>query len=132
MSTKNAIDIIKKRIEKNPVLKEAYFEEEKNYHIACKIREHRKAAGITQKKLAQLIGTKQSVISRMENAEYKGHSLSILRKIATALNRELEDFLLVKNDNYQTIPVHTPFIMHKAASFQNWSPNQIMVTRSYA
>jgi transcriptional regulator with XRE-family HTH domain len=132
MNTKNALDIIKKRLDKNSELKKAYLEEEKNYHIACKIREYRKAAGLTQKKLAQLIETKQSVISRIEHAEYKGHSLSILKKIAAALNIKIEDLILIKRENYQILSLHIPPVLKKAASFQNWNPNQIMVKRSYA
>ena len=89
----SAREIIKKRIEKNPKLHRAYLEEKKNHHIACKIREYRKRASLTQKQLASLIGTKQWVISRLENAEYRGHSLAILGKISTVLIEPIENFL---------------------------------------
>jgi hypothetical protein len=36
------------------------------------------------------IGTQQSVISRLEDADYEGHSLSMLQSIAQALNQRLE------------------------------------------
>ena len=47
-------------------------------------------AGLTQAELAQLVGTTQSVISRLEDADYEGHSLSMLQRIADALHQRLE------------------------------------------
>ncbi|NLX21224.1 MAG: transcriptional regulator, partial [Phycisphaerae bacterium] len=35
-------------------------------------------------------GTTPSVISRLEDADYQGHSLSMLRRIAAALNQRVE------------------------------------------
>jgi transcriptional regulator with XRE-family HTH domain len=49
----------------------------------------RNAAGLSQQQLAELIGTTQSVISRLEDADYEGRSLSLLERIATALNQKL-------------------------------------------
>ncbi|WP_416233597.1 helix-turn-helix domain-containing protein [Cronbergia sp. UHCC 0137] len=49
----------------------------------------RTKAGLTQKHLAELIGTKQPVIARLEDADYEGHSISILQKIAYALNQRV-------------------------------------------
>jgi predicted transcriptional regulator len=45
---------------------------------------------LTQKELADRIGTKQSAIARLEDADYDGHSLSMLQKIAGALNQRVE------------------------------------------
>lgn len=50
----------------------------------------RKAAGLTQKELADLAGTTQQVISQLEDADYEGHSMSMLRRIAAAMNRRVE------------------------------------------
>jgi hypothetical protein len=36
-----------------------------------------------------MIGTTQSVISRLEDADYRGHSLRMLARIAAALNQRL-------------------------------------------
>lgn len=132
MKTKNALEIIEKQLEKDSTLKKAYLEEEKNYQIGCKIREYRKAAGLTQKRLAQLIGTKQSVISRIENAEYQGHSLTLLKKIATILDINLETLFEMKNDNPQVFHIHLPPIISKAASFQHWNSTQITIRTSNA
>ncbi|MEG4026692.1 MULTISPECIES: helix-turn-helix transcriptional regulator [unclassified Microcoleus] len=45
---------------------------------------------MTQQQLADRIETKQSLIARLEDAEYDGHSLAMLQKIARALNQRLE------------------------------------------
>ena len=50
----------------------------------------RTEAGLTQTQLAKRVGTTQSVIARLEDADYKGHSLSMLNRVARALNRRLE------------------------------------------
>ena len=42
----------------------------------------RDSAGWTQTELAKRVGTTQSVIARLESAEYTGHSLVKLERIA--------------------------------------------------
>jgi transcriptional regulator with XRE-family HTH domain len=44
------------------------------------------ARGLTQKALADMVGTTQSVIARLEDADYEGHSLRMLGRIAHALD----------------------------------------------
>jgi DNA-binding XRE family transcriptional regulator len=61
-----------------------------NAQIAQEIYALRTKAGLTQKQLAQLVGTTDSVISRLEGAGYTGHSLNMLQRICAALNRRLE------------------------------------------
>lgn len=67
-------------------VKEAEFE----FEVAQLIYDARTAAGLTQADVAELIGSNQSVISRLEGADYDGHSLSMLRRIADALDQRLE------------------------------------------
>lgn len=61
-----------------------------NAEISSMIYDAREAAKLTQKQLAVRIGTTQSVISRLESADYDGHSLDMLRRIAEALGQKLE------------------------------------------
>jgi len=61
-----------------------------NEEIARKIHELRTAASLTQTQLARLIDTTASVICRLEDADYEGHSLAMLRRIAGALNQRVE------------------------------------------
>jgi DNA-binding XRE family transcriptional regulator len=61
-----------------------------NEEVARKIHELRTAAGLTQTQLARLTGTTAPVICRLEDADYEGHSLAMLRRIAGALNQRIE------------------------------------------
>ena len=61
-----------------------------NEEIARKILELRSKARLTQAQLGKLVGTTASVICRLEDADYTGHSLAMLRRIAAALNQRVE------------------------------------------
>lgn len=69
---------------------QAFEAELANADVARKIHDLRTRAGLTQSALAKLVGTTASVISRLENADYEGHSLAMLRRIAAALNKRVE------------------------------------------
>ena len=58
--------------------------------IARKVYELRTKAKLTQKELAARVGTTPSVISRLEDDDYEGHSLAMLHRIAAALNKRVE------------------------------------------
>jgi transcriptional regulator with XRE-family HTH domain len=58
--------------------------------VAQDIYDLRVEAGLTQRDLAERVGTTASVISRLEDADYEGHSLSMLRRVAAALGRRVE------------------------------------------
>jgi ribosome-binding protein aMBF1 (putative translation factor) len=58
--------------------------------VACTIYRMRTEAGLTQRQLARKIGTTASVICRLEDADYEGHSLSMLRRVAAALGKRVE------------------------------------------
>lgn len=69
---------------------EEYEEEVLNAEIARKIYELRTRAGLSQRELAKKIGTAASVICRLEDSDYDGHSLSLLKRIAEALDKRVE------------------------------------------
>jgi len=60
-------------------------EERSNAEIARRIYDLRTKVGLTQAALAKRIGTTASVISKLEDADYEGHSLSMLQRIAAVL-----------------------------------------------
>ncbi len=71
--------------------KERQFEEELvNAEIARKVYDLRTKAGLTQQQLATRVGTTKSAICRLEDADYEGHSLSMLKRIAEALDKRVE------------------------------------------
>ena len=88
--TANAVEILHRRIIGDDAKRQASLEEERlNARVAQMIYDYRTAADLSQKALATLIGTTQSVISRLENSEYEGHSLSMLERIAQAIHRRV-------------------------------------------
>ena len=89
--TRDAVEILHRRYYEGKPERLAGLEKERaNDHIARKIVALRTQAGLSQRQLAQLIGTTASVICRLEDADYEGHSLAMLNRIATALNRRVE------------------------------------------
>jgi len=75
----------------NDLARQQRFEEEfANREIASQIYNLRHKAGLSQTALARRIGTQQSVISRLEDADYDGHSLAMLNRIAAALKQRIE------------------------------------------
>jgi transcriptional regulator with XRE-family HTH domain len=58
--------------------------------IAQSIYDLRTKAGLSQRELAALVGTTASVICRLEDADYEGHSMAMLRRIAAALGQRVE------------------------------------------
>jgi len=83
--TRDFAEYIRRRMELDADLADQIDDEEFNAHIAQQIYDARVAAGLSQKQLAERVGTKQSVISRLEDADYGSHSLSMLRRISRAL-----------------------------------------------
>jgi len=87
----DALEILHRRYyEGKPARRKNLEEARANEEIARKIHELRTAANLTQTQLARLIGTTASVICRLEDADYEGHSLAMLRRIAGALNQRVE------------------------------------------
>jgi DNA-binding XRE family transcriptional regulator len=69
---------------------EEYQEAVVNAEIARTIYELRTKAGLTQQELAARVGTSKSAICRLEDADYQGHSLSMLKRVAEALDKRVE------------------------------------------
>jgi ribosome-binding protein aMBF1 (putative translation factor) len=77
-------------VEADPKLRRLVEKATLNAMVAQLVYQGRADAGLTQGQLARLVGTRQSVISRLEDADYEGHSLSMLRRVAAALGKRLE------------------------------------------
>lgn len=87
----DAIEILHRRFYAGRPSRQKMLEEARaNEEIARTIHALRTAAGLTQTQLAKLIGTTGSVICRLEDADYKGHSLAMLRRIGGALGQRVE------------------------------------------
>lgn len=90
-STTDAVEILQRRFYEGKPEGLASLEETRaNEEIARKIHALRTKAGLTQAQLTKVVGTRGSVICRLEDADYEGHSVSKLRRIAAVLNRRVE------------------------------------------
>lgn len=87
---RDANEILDRLTGDDPELREMIAEEVMNSQVARMIYDARTAAGLIQKQLADLVGTQQSTIAQLEDADYEGHSLNMLRRIAAALDQRLE------------------------------------------
>ena len=88
--TSNAIEILDRRFGKTQKAKEALEEARAGADIARRIYKLRTDAGLTQAQLATLVATSRTVITRLEDDDYEGHSLSMLRRVAAALSKRVE------------------------------------------
>jgi ribosome-binding protein aMBF1 (putative translation factor) len=77
-------EIVERRRRKSTAYRKSFARTLHQIDLALLVREMREDAGLTQVQLARRVGTTQSVIARLEDAEYTGHSLTMLERIATA------------------------------------------------
>jgi ribosome-binding protein aMBF1 (putative translation factor) len=89
--TTDAVEILHRRyFEGKPKMNAILEEERANAEVARLVYDLRAQAGLTQKELADRVGTAPSVISRLEDADYSGHSLSMLRRVARAVGQRVQ------------------------------------------
>jgi ribosome-binding protein aMBF1 (putative translation factor) len=82
---------IKEQME-NPEFAKEYAALDEEYEIVRQIISARIASGLTQKELAERIGTRQSNVSRIENGN-SNPSVEMLKRIAKATGTKLQVFL---------------------------------------
>jgi len=88
--TTDALEIMDRLTGNSPEMADLLEQERANLDIARKIYDLRTKAKLSQGELAKKVGTTQSVISRLEDADYEGHSLAMLRRIAAALEKRVQ------------------------------------------
>ena len=124
---KDAVKILHNRYIKNDAARNASLEKERvNAQVARSIYELRQDAGLSQEELAKLIDTTQSVISRLEDADYDGHSLSMLQRIAKALSCRLR--VSLKKDDSKVTMLRYAFgeMIKKLRVESGWSIDQFV------
>ncbi len=70
---------------KEPGFAQGFAEANEAWDMVIDLVKLREAKGLTQAQLAEMVGTKQQNIARIENPAYDGHSLKLLRRVAGAL-----------------------------------------------
>ena len=74
---------------KNPEFKKEWTDSEVEYQLGLMLIEARLRKKMSQRELAKKVGTSQSQIARIEGMD-ANPSLSLLKRIATALNTKLQ------------------------------------------
>ncbi len=75
---------------KNPEFKKAWDDLDPEFQILKAMIKAREKSGISQAELAKRLGTKQSVVSRLERGAFSKASLETIKKVADALDMRLE------------------------------------------
>lgn len=89
--TTDAVEILHRRyFEGKPEMLAMLEEERANAEIARKIHDLRTKAGLSQRQLAKLVSLSVEGINQLEEADYEGHALAMLRRIASALSKRVE------------------------------------------
>ena len=92
---------------KDPDFARRYQKAGEAWEVALQLAVLRKKAGLSQKELAQRVGTSQQQISRLESTSYEGHSLSMLRRVAEVLGATVHiDIQLPKRPKQAAIAEH--------------------------
>lgn len=118
MKTISAIEIMNRHFGNDTETQERLADERIKSLAAMVIYNARTAAGLTQQQLAELVGTKQPVIARLEDADYEGHTTAMLNRIAKALNQRLE---------LRFVPLQTTETVAPAVPEQN-ETNALLIT----
>jgi ribosome-binding protein aMBF1 (putative translation factor) len=89
--TTDGLRILRNRyLKRDRELAQAVAHERANMAVARQLCDLREKAGLSQRALARMVGTTASVICRLEDADYEGHSLAMLNRIAEVLDRRVE------------------------------------------
>ena len=77
---------------KNPEFQEGFLQAKEELEEFARIREVRRASGLSQEVIAQRMGTSQSAVARIESGLSRGRwpSMSSLERYARALGKKLE------------------------------------------
>lgn len=92
-------DVLKKKALKNVNVRKEYENLELEFQLLNEMLSARKGAGLNQTQIAEIMGTKQAAVTRLESALSSGvHSptLATLKSYATAVGCHL-DIRLVSN-----------------------------------
>jgi ribosome-binding protein aMBF1 (putative translation factor) len=88
--TKDALKILARVTGGDSAVRQGVANARINLDVAQMIYDTRTKAGLSQTALADLVGSRQSVIARLEDGDYQGHSLNMLQRIGNALGQRLE------------------------------------------
>lgn len=96
MKRKTNFDLYLEENLKDPGFAARFNKAGEAWDIAIQLAALRRKSGMSQKELAERVGTSQQQISRLESPSYEGHSLSMLRRVAEVLGATVNVELKMK------------------------------------
>lgn len=96
---------LEKVLKEDPSFQEELDKAGQAWDIAFQIHDLREVAKLTQKELAELVGTKQSNIARIESADYTGYTFKTLEKVTKALKARLE-IRIIPSNKKESVHLH--------------------------
>jgi len=103
MKKKTNFDLYLSEQLKRPDFAERFKKAGEAWDVAIQLASLRKKSGLSQKELAKRVGTSQQQISRLESPLYKGHSLSMLRRVADVLGANVH--VKIQDNKRQSPPL---------------------------
>ena len=91
---KTNFDLYLERRLEDPAFQKRFEAASRAWDVALQLAALREARGLTQAQVAEMLGTRQQAIARLENPAYEGHSLRMLRRYVDALGGRLEITIL--------------------------------------
>ena len=85
----DAVEIMDRSYSGSPDWDRLVAEEGLKASVGQLVYDLRQEVGLSQTKLADLVGTSQAIISKVENADYEGSALEILSRVCFALHRNI-------------------------------------------
>ena len=74
----------------DPEVRREYEATAQQFSLAAEVLQLRKELDLTQRQLAERMGTSQPAIARIESGNYHNVSMAFIRRLADALNAEPE------------------------------------------
>jgi len=107
--TSDAVAILHQRYVGDSLERRAALETARVHaEVARTIHDLRTEAGMSQKELAEAIGTTQSVISRLEDNGLHGYSLAMLNRVAHALDQKVTVVMTANERSFDTREADMP------------------------
>ncbi len=92
----------------DPEYRKIYAEEAAKSELWLQLSEARRAAGLTQKQLAERLGVSQAQVSRIEQEGYDAYTLTTLRRYVQALGEGFTLEVRIHTPDDQLDPIATP------------------------
>ena len=119
---------------KDPEFRHSFAQAGEAWNLSIQLADLRRKKGLTQAQLAEMVGTQQQNIARIENPAYTGHTLSLLRRVAKALDMVLRvQFITVdqalRDEGLLDEEEHRPMKYRPSSTPRRRSKKQPMLVR---